>query len=256
MERCPTCGTLARPGAKFCTTCGFRFPGGATGGEPGSNQMDTTTSDTEDEPGLFPGAMTDGWPAPPSQPEVVHGGWGETAEQPAPESATPGETVEVEAASASWTTGAVDSWPGRPETAPTGTPQVESEPVVDATSDPLVGGDSSAAAADEAQTADAAARAMRLLEELRATITEIGPHGAVDLSGVISELEVAVNPPGAMAADDVAELRDALIAARERPRDVDTILDLTTRIDAMLALVIAYDRTVAAIERSLAALRG
>ena len=44
--------------------------------------------------------------------------------------------------------------------------------------------------------------------------------------------------------------------ARERPRDVDTILDLTTRIDAMLALVIAYDRTIAAIERSLEALRG
>jgi hypothetical protein len=64
-----------------------------------------------------------------------------------------------------------------------------------------------------------------------------------------------VNPPGAMAPDDVAELRDALVTARERPRDVDTILDLTTRIDAMLALVIAYDRTIAAIERSLDALR-
>jgi hypothetical protein len=100
------------------------------------------------------------------------------------------------------------------------------------------------------------ARATRLLDELRQTIAEIGPSSAVDLSGVISDLEVAVNPPGAMAADDVAELRDALVAARERPRDVDTILDLTTRIDAMLALVIAYDRTIAAIERSLEALRG
>ena len=97
---------------------------------------------------------------------------------------------------------------------------------------------------------------MRLLDELRQTISEIGPHSAVDLSGVISDLEVAVHPPGAMAADDVAELRDALLAARERPRDIDTIVDLTKRIDAMLALVIAYDRAIAAIERSLEALRG
>src|SRR5215213_9706725 len=27
MEHCPNCGTPARPGAKFCTTCGFRFSG-------------------------------------------------------------------------------------------------------------------------------------------------------------------------------------------------------------------------------------
>jgi hypothetical protein len=102
---------------------------------------------------------------------------------------------------------------------------------------------------------EATARAMRLLEELRQTISEITPHTAVDLSGVISDLQVAVNPPGAMAADDVAELRDALLAARERPRDIDTIVDLTKRIDAMVALVIAYDRAIAAIERSLDALR-
>ena len=99
---------------------------------------------------------------------------------------------------------------------------------------------------------------MRLLDELRQTISEIGlqAHSAVDLSGVISDLQVAVNPPGAMAADDVAELRDALLAARERPRDIDTIVDLTKRIDAMVALVIAYDRAIAAIERSLDVLRG
>jgi hypothetical protein len=59
-----------------------------------------------------------------------------------------------------------------------------------------------------------------------------------------------------MAPDDVAELREALLAARDRPRDLDTIVDLTQRIDAMVALVIAYDRTIAAIERSLDTLRG
>jgi hypothetical protein len=113
-----------------------------------------------------------------------------------------------------------------------------------------------AATDDQTGSVETIERAMRLLDELRQTISEIGADSAVDLSGVVSDLQVAVNPPGAMAADDVAELRDALLAARERPRDIDTIVDLTKRIDAMLALVIAYDRAIAAIERSLDALRG
>ena len=255
MERCPNCGTPARPGAKFCTTCGFRFPGDTSDGEPGNEQTETTTSTVDEEPGLFPGAMTDGWPSPP-QEEVVHAGWEETLGPPATASAEPDETTQVDAASDSWTTGAVDSWPVRPDVAPADTSDVEPQTQYDETSATLLVGPTDPAAAGQTRAADAVARATRLLEELRDTISEIGPQSAVDLSGVISELEVAVNPPGAMAADDVAELRDALIAARERPRDVDTILDLTTRIDAMLALVIAYDRTIAAIERSLDALRG
>lgn len=256
MERCPNCGTPARPGAKFCTTCGFRFPGDASDGEPGNQQTDTTTSTIDEEPGLFPGAMNDGWPSPPQPVEVVRSDWEETSGPPAPEPAEPDETVEGEAASESWTTGAVDAWPARPEAAPADTSQVEPEPQVDEAPETPLASTSGNRADEQTQAADAVARARRLLEELRGAISEIGPQSAVDLSGVISELEVAVNPPGAMAADDVAELRDALIAARERPRDVDTILDLTTRIDAMLALVIAYDRAIAAIERSLDALRG
>ena len=256
MERCPNCGTPARPGAKFCTTCGFRFPGDGSDSESGNGQTDTTTSNIDEEPGLFPGAMADSWPSPPPQTEAVRSGWEETSDPPEPAPAEQGETIQVETASDSWTTGAVDSWPARPDVAQVDMPQVEPEPQDNETSDTLLVGASDPAAGDQARAADAVARAMRLLEELRDTISEIGPQSAVDLSGVISELEVAVNPPGAMAPADVAELRDALVAARERPRDVDTILDLTTRIDAMLALVIAYDRTIAAIERSLEALRG
>ena len=109
--------------------------------------------------------------------------------------------------------------------------------------------DTSEPAAARRSAAEAVARAMRLLDELRQTISEIGPQSAVDLSGVISDLEVAVHPPGAMAVDAVAELRDALLAARERPRDIDTIVDLTNANRCDARLVIAYDRTIAAIER-------
>jgi hypothetical protein len=257
MERCPNCGTPARPGAKFCTTCGFRFPGDGSDGESGHEHTTVATASASDEePGLFPGAATDGWPTPPAPAEMDSGGWEEPSAAPASASVEADETVDVDAASESWTAGAVDSWPARPAVAVADASPGETEPQhgEDTETQPV---DSFDTAADiQADSAEATARAMRLLDELRQTITEIGPSGAVSLSGVISDLEVAVNPPGAMAADDVAELRDALVAARERPRDVDTILDLTTRIDAMLALVIAYDRTIAAIERTLETLRG
>jgi hypothetical protein len=255
MESCPNCGTPARPGAKFCTTCGFRFPGDASEDEPAHEHTDTSASNTDEEPGLFPGAMTDGWPSPPPAAETV-GGWEEPPGAPELTSADSGETTEVEATSDAWTTGAVDSWPGRPAVEVAVAAQDVPESRYEANSETLPVDASDTAADNQVRTTDAVARAVRLLDELRQTISEIGPHSAVDLGEIISDLEVAVNPPGAMAADDVAELRDALLAARERPRDVDTILDLTTRIDAMLALVIAYDRTIAAIERSLEALRG
>jgi hypothetical protein len=257
MERCPNCGTPARPGAKFCTTCGFRFPGDGSDGESGHEHTTVATAATSDEePGLFPGAATDGWPAPPPPAEMEPAGWEAPSGAPGPASAETDETIEVDAASESWTAGAVDSWPARPAVAVTDTPPAETEPQrgEDTETQPVESFET--ADDNQADTAEAMARAMHLLDELRQVITEIGPSGAVNLSGVVSDLEVAVNPPGAMAADDVAELRDALVAARERPRDVDTILDLTTRIDAMLALVIAYDRTIAAIERTLETLRG
>ena len=256
MERCPNCGTPARPGAKFCTTCGFRFPGDASDVESGHEHTTVATTSTSDnEPGLFPGAATDGWPTPPPPAETDLGGWEEPSGALTTESVETDETIEVDAASESWTAGAVDSWPARPAVVVADAPPGEPEPQPGEDTETLRVVSFDSADDNQTETADAVARAMHLLHELRQTIAEIGSSGAVDLSGVISDLEVAVNPPGAMAADDVAELRDALVAARERPRDVDTILDLTTRIDTMLALVIAYDRTIAAIERSLDTLR-
>jgi hypothetical protein len=256
MDRCPNCGTPGRPGAKFCTTCGFRFPGDASDSEPAHDHPDAATSDTDEEPGLFPGAMTDGWPSPPPPAETAAGGWDEQAAEPQTDTVEPGETSEVAATSDSWAAGAADSWPAPPTEAAADAPPAQPEPQQAEATETASGDHSDAAGDNRAEAEETMARAMRLLEELRQTISEIGLQSAVDLSGVISDLEVAVHPPGAMAADAVAELRDALLAARERPRDIDTIVDLTKRIDAMLALVIAYDRAIAAIERSLAALRG
>jgi hypothetical protein len=103
---------------------------------------------------------------------------------------------------------------------------------------------------------EAIQRADQLLEELRNTVAIIGRTQAPDLSSVISELEVALTPPAALQAEDLASLRETLHTASERPRDIDTILDLTGKLGAMSALMIAYDRSIAAIERSLDTLRG
>lgn len=254
MERCPNCGTPGRPGAKFCTTCGFRFPGDASDSEPAHDHPEADAATTDEEPGLFPGAMTDGWPSPPPPKETVVGGWDDQAVGPMAAPAEASELTAPEDTSTTWTSGAADSWPP-PTDAVAETPPGEPESQPDENAETPLVDTSDAIAGNQEETAEATARAMRLLDELRQTISEIEPQSAVDLSGVISDLEVAVHPPGAMAVDAVAELRDALLAARERPRDIDTIVDLTKRIDAMLALVIAYDRTIAAIERSLDVLR-
>jgi hypothetical protein len=103
---------------------------------------------------------------------------------------------------------------------------------------------------------EAIQRADQLLDELRNTVATIGRTQAPDLSGVISELEVAFTPPAALQAENLAALRETLHTASERPRDIDTILNLTGKLSAMSALLIAYDRSIAAIERSLDTLRG
>src|SRR5215217_2552177 len=109
MERCPNCGTPGRPGAKFCTTCGFRFPGDASDSEPAQDDTDATASTNDDEPGLFPGAMTDGWPSPPPAVETVAGGRDEPVVPPQSAPVEPGETADEVNTPDTWAAGTVDS---------------------------------------------------------------------------------------------------------------------------------------------------
>ena len=256
MERCPNCDTPGRPGAKFCTTCGFRFPEDESTTQADDESAGITAAGGDGEPEVVAAETIAGWPSPPATGEELSSGWDQQTVIAATAPTESGEeSTDVEASSTSWPEVAVDPWPAPPAGVADPAP-IEPEP--------LLGDDFELESADElgipdtkhVENAETMKRAMRLLDELRDTITGIGPNRATDFSEVISELEIAVTPPGAMATDDVAELREALLAARERPRDVDTIVDLTKRIDAMVALVFAYDRSIAAIERSLDTLRG
>ncbi|MGH2616659.1 MAG: hypothetical protein ACRDJC_15595 [Thermomicrobiales bacterium] len=194
-----------------------------------------------------------GWPSAPAPGEpLFSGGWDQRAQASAPgETDSDDESTSPEATF--WQETATNAWPTRPDAveAASNPEQPAANPSRRAEADL----DPSDGAFGSADVGDAVTRAERLLDELRETIGAIGQGAAPDLSDVISDLEVAVTPPGAVAPETVTALREALLTARERPRDLDTIVDLTQRIDALLALIIAYDRAIAAIERALDTLR-
>src|SRR4051794_5046058 len=61
MERCPNCGAPARPGAKFCTTCGYRFDDN----DRAINMTDTPPSDSAPSgPTGANDSATGNWPSP------------------------------------------------------------------------------------------------------------------------------------------------------------------------------------------------
>jgi hypothetical protein len=240
MERCPSCGSAARPGAKFCTTCGYRFADNGDA-EP---LLDPETSSTTDATPA-PDDILAGWPSAPSP-----------AGDPQPEiAASETSAVIVASSSDAVSANASSPWPAPPETAWPTPPDLFGSAAGD---DRAVPDDT--AATDRMSVGDTAeplpiARAERLLGELQEALAEISHASAIDLSGVLSDLEVALAPPEVIAGEALSELRDALFAAKENPRDVDTIVDLTRRIDALVALVIAYDRAIAALERAQSAIR-
>jgi hypothetical protein len=244
MERCPNCGAAARPAAKFCTTCGYQFveTTDSVNAEAAEAAATTNVSSESESPTV---AVNDGWPATPDVSSSERNeSW---PAQPTTTDAS-GETA-TEGAANTWSAFAPNPWPARPGDASDGQDEAAS-PVVTTPEEELAGEvDSRASVA----IAEAHSRAVRLLDELRASINTLG--GGPDLSGVISDLEVALTPPGALQPDDLATLREALHTARQRPRDIDTVVDLTRRVDAIAALMIAYDRAIAAIERSLDTLR-
>lgn len=236
MERCPHCGQLSREGAKFCTSCGQRIAD-AVGDMPSPAPDVESSADVD-------------WPTPPAAEEMSTLSAQPDTEEPAPAETPPGEIAE-EPSFGGWPTAGAP-WPTVTEPRdPTHASLAVEEPEIEKATEELEIGEPAAPV-----SGDARLRAVFLLDELREAIAAIGGEAPRDLSGVVSELEVAVTPPGAIGHEELNDLREALLRARERPRDLDTILDLTGRIDALVALTIAYDRTVAAIERALETLKG
>lgn len=96
-----------------------------------------------------------------------------------------------------------------------------------------------------------AERALALLDELRALIPALSAGPAPDAARIADDLEAAVAQ-----GPDLGGLRAAMEGARERPRDIDTVLDLVGRVDAVIALIDVHDRAVDAMAAAIVALRG
>ena len=292
MERCPNCGASTRTGAKFCTTCGFRLADAGPAADPGETAADSAPVDAPNATAGWPAPLDDAAlaasetasttdvssnaadaPAPgpdsPADAEAPGGvddqvldsswpvavpsawssGW-DTA--PAPSTDAPDRDVAVHAdPSPDWMTVAVDHDPdastdqgAEPSTAGA-LPDPDAAPIGASRAEPI-------SPVESARTTDAAARAMALVDELRALLPALSAP-APNVASIADDLEAALAADGDDAADRSA-LRSALLAARDRPRDIDTVLDLTGRVDAMLSLLAAHDRAVAAIERAVGAL--
>ncbi len=279
MEPCPNCGQLTRVGAKFCTICGERMAGnGSAAVEQGAVSTSSSSRFGESRHTEVIGS----WPAPvqANEPASTEAAadlvW---APPPSPAGEAPPASTGSNAAedegrteefASVWSGANGSSWPA-PASNEDGEPvgvDVDPEPAAPAAPEVLVAEltpvqeDSNAEGSAELETdqadppvAEPRERIARLMDELRDSIASIGRRDALDLTSVIAELEIAVTPPGAIRPEELAELRKALLAAREHPREIDTMIDLSGRINAMMALTIAYDRAIAAIERSLEVLR-
>lgn len=105
--------------------------------------------------------------------------------------------------------------------------------------------------------AGAAERAIALVDELRVLLAEAvaAGGGEIDAGSIASALEEAVGFRHEDWTDETAALRAALASARERPRDIDTLLTLSDRVPAMLDLLDGHDQLVAAVGTAVGALR-
>jgi hypothetical protein len=252
MERCPNCGAPARPNANFCTTCGVRLPDDLGSSPSATNQTATAepSAPTSDNGWPVVAARTEGEPddestGAASNPASEAGS--ETAVVIAAETESAASTETESATEASpWSASAAwPAWSEPSEPAPTAAPLESAAP----------GRDEEAVAA-----APAAARpvdqALSLLDQLRALLPAVMTESSASTAAPNPDLADAL--AAALADDDeeLSGLREAMERARERPKDIDTVLDLAGRVDAVIALLDAHDRLRAAAESTVAQLRG
>ncbi|MBA2468785.1 MAG: zinc-ribbon domain-containing protein [Chloroflexia bacterium] len=108
---------------------------------------------------------------------------------------------------------------------------------------------------DDDEEEDTVTKAERLIGELRAMIPSlvrpVPPIAGIapDSSGIADELE------GAARSGQFDDIRETLLSAREHPRDVDTMINLTGKIDRLLELLDDRDNLVQTAERAATRLR-
>lgn len=286
MERCPNCGAPARPGAKFCTTCGYRLPAAAVvpTADPAETSRDSAAS----------------WPAPPEPTPATEVDASDQSSASVPDTAPAGAddvvipgpgsdsglsdetettvTIEGDEATAASTDEVLSSsWPSTPATegprAWTINVREESEgersdresvdgagvseeTVVVSEPASQYEGWSSAVVEEIAPPSTTAgtniARANALLDELRLLLPALSAAStSADADDSLAgALETAVASARA-AAEDRQALRKALNEARDNPQHIQTMLALSAQVDAAIALLDKHERLIDAVERAI-----
>lgn len=107
---------------------------------------------------------------------------------------------------------------------------------------------------DEGQQGSAlTARALDLVDELRALLPTLSAGTGGEQSTIASDLELALAGDAAITGDQ-SGLRDVLETAREHPRSVDSVLALSGRVEEIIALLDRHDRLVRAMEQAISTL--
>jgi hypothetical protein len=236
MNRCPNCAAQNREGAKFCTSCGFRLPVESAPLITSERSPFATTStvppfeetslESVENSHAEPGFST--WNTPP-------------AEEPAP--------------GLSW-----DAGPPQNTSVPVNddmiaslvadTDQPTSEEQTNSVESPAsteAGPPAERRASGESPTVDHLLKLVRDLEYGLIELADAAPaRGSGDsrlLANALADLQDE---------DDLVPLRNAVATAQERPRDVDVMLDLVLRADAISSLLTERDQLKSAIMLYLA----
>lgn len=236
MNRCPNCAAQNREGAKFCTSCGFRLPTESTPPITSQRSPFATTST------MPPYGDTSSEPVPTTEQDTGFGTWNVPAEtEPVPgrswDAAPPPDTgVPVN-------DDMIASLVGEPQ------PVTEEQPAesTDWVAPAKDSGESSAVSAEHAVTGVSPTfdHVLKLVRDLEYELVELAEASPAPASGNSRLLSSAL--ADLQDEDDLAPLRAAVETAQERPRDVDVMLDLVLRADAISALLVERDQLKSAI---------
>lgn len=275
-NRCPNCGNPTRPGARFCTSCGFRLPEqpaespAPTVGRspfattstisswwPGQQQSSSSDADrvseSESAPAETASAAQESAPEPVTEEAAPASADFEAASAPAAEpetvTASAAETQATEEVSAE---PATQEESATPSSAATSWEETLAAFSATRTPEPVT-----TTSGNEGQDQDPLGRAESLLDELRALLPELAQaktSSGVDPEAVAASL-AAAREELALKRSALESLGDVAERAQAHPRDLDVMLDLVARAGAIVELKSAYSRALSAMDDALRALR-
>jgi hypothetical protein len=281
MNVCPNCANPVREAARFCTSCGT-----ALDGTPQPYLAPPLTPTAAEEPAVAPvwpePPTSNTWPQPQSEPgwpmpAAPQGGWS----TPAPQDGWPASDDQSwrakEPVAASWPDPAPAEDRPSAEVAAL-SPDLLLEPSLDEMpalpvqpdlpelpaeiadfSDGAIAVEPAIALPVYSLSPDAASdaivareRAGELLGELRDLLPRLSNPSGADPIALAAVLEAGITSDR----NRWNSLRSVMENARDNPRDVETVLALSQRVDDVIALLDRHEQLTEAVQRAARQLRG